>query len=198
MRVSLESLPMRSSPAPELCTVGIRSFRCGIPSWWTFARRWVCRDIRHKSSRHCRGVDLDHGLLFNVPDLPVILLTESAGAIDMERSLAARPWIRVGGHAQSGDLAQALASLRSDGIRRISCVGGRSLAADLLSLKMVDDLYLTTSARRGGVPGTPLPAEAFNGDVVLEKRGTGEDLGVVFQHFDLRKDRRRVVRSAGA
>jgi riboflavin biosynthesis pyrimidine reductase len=133
-----------------------------------------------------RGVDLDRHLLFNVPDLPVILLTGSAGAIAMEPSLAARPWIRVVNVPNRSDLPRAFADLRAGGVSRISCVGGRSLAADLLALKLIDDLYLTTSARPGGDPGTPLPDEALNGDLILRKRGTGEDLGVVFEHFALR------------
>jgi riboflavin biosynthesis pyrimidine reductase len=134
------------------------------------------------------GVDLDGGLLFNVPELPVILLTESAGAIAMERSLASRPWIRLVRLTSRTDLSSAFAALRAAGIRRISCIGGRSLAGDLLALKLVDDLYLTTSPRRGGEPDTPLPAEAFKGDLVLQKRGTGEDAGVIFEHFALRRN----------
>jgi riboflavin biosynthesis pyrimidine reductase len=136
-----------------------------------------------------RGVDLDRGLLFNAPDVPVILLTASETAIAMEKSLAARPWIRLVILKDRTDLPRAFSALRAAGIRRISCVGGRSLAADLLALKLVDDLYLTTSARRGGSPDTPLPVEAFDGVLVLEKHGTGEDLGVVFQHFDLQHSR---------
>lgn len=136
-----------------------------------------------------RGVDLNRDMLFNVPDVPVVLLTAAAGATIMETSLIARPWIRVVLLRDHTDLTKAFATLRADGIRRVSCVGGRSLAADLLALKLVDDLYLTTSARKGGAPDTSLPAEAFTGELVLEKRGTREDLGVVFQHFDLHHER---------
>jgi riboflavin biosynthesis pyrimidine reductase len=134
-----------------------------------------------------RGVDLTRGLLFNTPDLAVILLTAPAGAAAMETNLAARPWIRTVVMRNRTDLAAAFAALRADGIRRISCIGGRSLAADVLALQLVDDLYLTTAARAGGVPDTPLPAAAFTGDLVLKKRGTGDDLGVVFEHFALRR-----------
>jgi len=140
-----------------------------------------------------KGVDLDRGLLFNVPDLPVILLTESAGMQAMEKSLAARPWIRTLALSNRTDLTSAFAALRAAGIRRISCIGGRSVAAELLALKLIDDVYLTTSAREGGAPGTPLPADALDGDVVLEKRGTGDDRGVVFEHFDLRRETRTVL-----
>jgi riboflavin biosynthesis pyrimidine reductase len=135
-----------------------------------------------------RGVDLERGLLFNVPDVPVILLTGPAGARAMDAAVAARPWI---GAVVSTDLAATFADLRAAGIRRISCIGGRSLAAALLAHQLVDDLYLTTSAKPGGDPDTPLPAEAIDGAVVVEKRGSGEDRGVIFQHFDLRTRRDR-------
>ena len=130
-----------------------------------------------------RGLHLTRGLLFNTPEVPVILLTEPGGARAMEADLASRPWIRT---VVSSDLTQTFADLRTAGVQRISCIGGRSLAAVLLSLRVVDDVYLTTSAKTGGEPDTPLPAEAFDGHVIVEKRGTGEDVGVVFQHFDLR------------
>jgi riboflavin biosynthesis pyrimidine reductase len=146
------------------------------------------------------GVDLDRGILFNTPDLPVIILTGSAGATKMATGLAARPWIRsilLTDQSLTGptDLVRAFADLRAHGIHRISCVGGRSLARDLLALKLIDDVYLTTSARDGGEPGTPLPAEAFDGELVVRKRGTCEDAGVIFEHLDLRKRR---LRASGA
>ena len=144
-----------------------------------------------------RGVDLDRGMLFNVPDVPVVLLAATAAATIMEKSLIARPWIRVVLLRDHTDLTKAFATLRAEGIRRVSCVGGRSLAADLLALMLVDDLYLTTSARKGGVSDTSLPAEAFTGDLVLEKRGTREDLGVVFQHFGLRHQREHGTMQTG-
>ena len=134
-----------------------------------------------------RGVDLERGILFNTPDLPVVLLTESAGAATMAARLAARPWIRAIVMEGPTGLARAFTDLRAAGIRCISCVGGRVLAADLLALKLVDDVYLTTAARDGGDPDTPLPAEAVGGEVVVRKQGTGEDAGVIFEHFDLRR-----------
>jgi riboflavin biosynthesis pyrimidine reductase len=141
------------------------------------------------------GVDLDRGILFNTPDLPVIILTESTAATKMAAGLAVRPWIRSIVLAGPTDMVRAFADLRAHGIRRISCVGGRSLATDLLALKLIDDVYLTTSARDGGEPGTPLPAEAFDGELVVRKQGTCEDARVIFEHLDLRKRR---LRAGGA
>jgi riboflavin biosynthesis pyrimidine reductase len=139
-----------------------------------------------------RGLDLSRGLIFNVPGVPVMLLTQREGARAMEQALAARPWIRaVVLDDAPNELARTFADLREAGMSRISCIGGRSLAAELLTLGLVDDLYLTTSARAGGAAGTPLPPEAFEGDVVVEKRGTAQDHGVVFQHVNLQTRRAR-------
>ena len=141
------------------------------------------------ATRH--GVDLDRGMLFNTPGLRVILLTEAAGVTRMATSVAARPWIRAIVSTGGADLARAFADLRAAGIRRISCVGGRSFASELLARQLIDDVYLTTSARDGGEPGTPLPPDAFDGELVVRKLGTGEDAGVTFEHFDLRARRDR-------
>jgi len=145
------------------------------------------------ATRH--GVDLDRGMLFNTPELPVILLTESAGAARMAAGLAPRPWIRAIVSTGGADLVRAFADVRAAGIRRISCVGGRTFASDLLALRLVDDVYLTTSARDGGEPDTPLPTAAFDGDLVVRKHGTGEDAGVTFEHFDLRTGHQRAEAS---
>jgi 5-amino-6-(5-phosphoribosylamino)uracil reductase len=135
------------------------------------------------------GVDLDRGMLFNTPGVPVVLLTQPAGAAAMAAGVAARQWIRQIVLTDRADLARAFDALRADGIRRISCVGGRSLAGDLLALQLIDDVYVTTSAREGGEPGTPLAPAAFAGDLVVKKAGTREDAGVVFEHVDLRARR---------
>ena len=69
------------------------------------------------------------------------------------------------------------------GLRRVSCVGGRHFARQLLNARIVDDVYLTTSTRDGGVPDTPLIAAGLSGRVVVRKRGTGAETGVRFEHF---------------
>jgi riboflavin biosynthesis pyrimidine reductase len=137
-----------------------------------------------------RGLHLDRGLIFNAPDVPVILLTDPTGARAMHAELASRPWIRLAILKHRDGLPQAFAELSEAGIQRISCIGGRSLVTELLTPGLVDDLYLTTAARPGGAPDTPLPSAALDGDVVVEKRGTGDDEGVVFQHIQLQAARK--------
>ena len=133
-----------------------------------------------------RGLDIDRGLLFNVPEVSVVVLTVSGGAATMERSVAQRPWIRVVTMQGPGHLVQAVRALRELNIDRISCVGGRRLATELLDRDLIDDVYLTTSPKPGGTPGTPMYPRRFEGSVIVRKRGTADETGVLFEHFHLR------------
>jgi riboflavin biosynthesis pyrimidine reductase len=129
-----------------------------------------------------RGIALDEALLFNVPEVPVVLLTSSAGADHMKDAVRARPWVTLLRMETPEDLPDAFERLRSRGISRVSCVGGRTLASHLLAAHLVDDVYLTTAARAGGEPGTPLPMPGQS-RVIVRKHGTGTDTGVVFEHL---------------
>jgi 5-amino-6-(5-phosphoribosylamino)uracil reductase len=134
-----------------------------------------------------RGLDIDRGLLFNVPEVSVVVLTVPAGAATMEKSVAERPWIRIVTMQRPADLDQAVRTLRELKISRLSCIGGRTLATELLDLDLIDDVYLTTSPRRGGEPGTPMYPCPFEASVIVRKRGTAEEAGVLFEHFHLRR-----------
>lgn len=130
-----------------------------------------------------RGLDLDSHLLFNVPELRVLILTSGDGAETMREQAATRPWVRMVVMEGSGDLRQAFTQLRALGLTSVSCVGGRKLAAQLLDADLVDDLYLTTSPRGGAEPNTPIHPDGVEGPVVLRKHGTGPERGVVFEHI---------------
>ena len=129
------------------------------------------------------GMDLEHDLMFNVPELPVAVITAARGAAAMRDGLAARPWITAIEMNNANDLAGALSELRRRGIRQLSCIGGRTLAAPLIDAGLIQDLYLTTSARSGGAPNTPVSATPLHGRTVVRKHGTGTDAGVVFEHL---------------
>jgi riboflavin biosynthesis pyrimidine reductase len=131
-----------------------------------------------------RGLDFG-GILFNVPEVPVLLLTVPQGSRLMTRELAPRPWIVPIVMPVASDLPAAFQLLRQRGIQRISCIGGRTLAGQLLDAGLAQDLYLTTSPRAAGEPNTPLSAKRLNGEVIVRKRGTAADLGVVFEHIRL-------------
>ena len=128
------------------------------------------------------GLDLDRGLLFNVPDVPVVLLTISAAARQMQAAVAARPWIAPVVMETPRDLPRAFDQLRRMGMTRISCIGGRTLAGRLLDANLVDEVYLTTGTREGGTPGTPMYEKPWRGEVLVRKRGTGAERGVLFEH----------------
>jgi riboflavin biosynthesis pyrimidine reductase len=126
------------------------------------------------------GITFD-GLIVNVPEIPVMLLTV-AGAMDaMSKPLAERPWITPVVMPTPADLADAFRELRMRGIATISCIGGRTLARQLLDAALIEDVYLTTSAKDAGEPDTPLSAQASSGNVIQRKHGTGEDAGVMFE-----------------
>lgn len=127
-----------------------------------------------------RGLDFD-GLIFNVPEVRVILLTVPAGADRMLAGLADRPWITPIIMTTSRDLTRAFRKLRARGIATISCVGGRGLASELLEAGLIQDVYLTTSPKDGGEKNTPLSSKAREGVVILSKHGAGQDAGVVFE-----------------
>jgi riboflavin biosynthesis pyrimidine reductase len=131
-----------------------------------------------------RGLNYD-GLLFNVPELRVILLTVPACTDLMLTALSDRPWITPIVMPTARDLPHAFRELRQHGITTISCIGGRSLARQLIDAGLVQDLYLTTTAREGGEPNTPLYPGPLNSERIVRKHGTGADTGVVFEHIAL-------------
>ena len=132
-----------------------------------------------------RGLPIDDALLFNVPDLRVILITVASVADTMTDALRARPWIEPMVMERAGDLPDVFGRIRRSGVRRISCIGGRTLARQLIDVKLIQDLFLTTGKNDGGEPGTPLDPRALAGDIVVRKLGTGADTGVVFEHIRL-------------
>ena len=131
-----------------------------------------------------RGLGLD-GLLFNVPALRVVLLTIGACSDLMLTQLADRPWVTVVSMPTAEDLPHGLRRLREMGVRRISCIGGRTLARQLIDAGLIQDLYLTKSPKPGGEPGTPLYPSPLESELIVRKRGTGQDEGVVFEHTRL-------------
>jgi riboflavin biosynthesis pyrimidine reductase len=127
-----------------------------------------------------RGMNLDT-LIFNLPAIPVIVLTIPTCADLMLTGLADRRWITAIIMPTSRDLMHAFRELRQRGIATISCIGGRNLAGQLLDAGLIRDLYLTTSAQEAGEPNTPLSSKPIGGNTIVRKRGSGVDAGVVFE-----------------
>jgi riboflavin biosynthesis pyrimidine reductase len=129
------------------------------------------------------GLKFDDTLLFNVPELPVIVISIAVWVERMQEELARRPWIRTITMPQPDDLPSAFRRLRSMGLARISAIGGRTIARAMIDAGLIQDLYLTTSPRPGGEPGTPLSPTPLTGTLVVKKIGTGAEAGVVFEHL---------------
>jgi len=130
-----------------------------------------------------RGLAFDNTLLYNVPSIPVILLTVPGCADLMDRALAERPWITPVVMKDKNDLRSAFAEMRRMRIERVSVVGGRTIATSLIDAGLVQDIYLTTSPREGGQPNTPMYPKPLDAEVVVRKHGTGDETGVVFEHL---------------
>lgn len=128
---------------------------------------------------------IDEGLLFNVPDVPVVILTTDSAAASLDRRLRTHPWITVFDAGDPLDVRRGMERLRTKlGIRRISAIGGRTAATTLIDAGVVSDLYLTTSPITAGTPNTPLYVGVYPParQLVLRKQS---DSGIVFEHFVL-------------
>jgi len=130
-----------------------------------------------------RGLDLAPCLLFNVPSVSVCLLTTGDAARLMAGAVAARPWVSVVAMPSEQELRHAFRQLHGAGVRRISAVGGRNLATQLIDAALVQDVYLTTSPIDAGEPETPMYPRPLPGRVILEKQGSGPETGVRFDHI---------------
>jgi riboflavin biosynthesis pyrimidine reductase len=133
-----------------------------------------------------RGLDLDHALLFNIPEIQVVVVTVGDSTRLMRAAFDSRPWITPVVMPRPTDLPWAFERLRALGIERISAVGGRHIAAQMIDAGLVQDVYLTTSPKTGGEPNTPFFPRPPNGDVIVRKHGQGVEAAVVFEHVRLR------------
>jgi riboflavin biosynthesis pyrimidine reductase len=132
----------------------------------------------------------DEGLMFQESDLRSCLIAPSS-AVPQLRARAARvPWVEIIDAGEPLSLQRGLEQLAARGVAAVTAIGGRRTAQALLQERTVADLYLTTSPISAGQPdtpyysGPPLPL-----DLVVQKRGTGPEEGVRFEHF-------RVARSS--
>jgi len=129
---------------------------------------------------------LDFGArLFNIPDVRVFLIAGDECIARHQTALRARPWVRLIPF-RSGDLGQAFERLRlEEGIHRISAIGGRSTATQLVDARLIQDIYLTTTSLEGGEPGTPwyCGSKAPRLTAIATKQWHESGSKVVFDHF---------------
>jgi len=128
---------------------------------------------------------IEHALMFQEPEIPVFLVTTSDTSASLRLRVASRPWIQVVDAGQPLSMRTALRALRERGVETLSAIGGRTTARALLREAAVHDLYLTTSAQRGGESETPLLEQPLDAQSVVVKMGTGPEEGVRFVHYRL-------------
>jgi len=136
--------------------------------------------VSSRSSLH-----IETALMFQVPEIPVYLVTTSDAASSLRLQVATRPWIQVIDGGQPLSMRTALGDLRSRGIETVTAVGGRKTARALLSERVVHDFYLTRSPKNAGEPNTPLLEAPIDASAVVTKMGTGPENGVRFVHYAL-------------
>lgn len=179
-----------SRVAADAVLAGARTIGAGDRPWSVWRPELVALRSAMALPRHpiqivatLHGVPVADGLMFNTPELRVILITTARGADAMRDPLRTRPWISLVVMADPSSLRAAFQELRRLGIERLSCVGGRTLAGQLLDAGLVQDVYLTTGTTTGGEPGTPVSDTPLHGREVVRKNGSGPDEGVLFQHI---------------
>jgi riboflavin biosynthesis pyrimidine reductase len=131
-------------------------------------------------------VDLD-SRVFNEPEVPVFILAGAGCRARHKAALSGRPWITIV-PIEAGGLGGALARLRAEhGIERVSCVGGRTIATALTDQRLVQDVYLTTSAIDGGEPNTPFYCgkQSPSYAAIVRKTETGTVQPIKFEHLAL-------------
>jgi riboflavin biosynthesis pyrimidine reductase len=133
----------------------------------------------------------DEALMFQEPELRVFILTRSSSVPAIRARVAGRPWIDVVDAGEPLSLLTGMRELRARDLNVVSCVGGARTATAFLRAGLITDVYLTTSAIEGGVPGTPY----YEGPPmpltrVLLKHGRGVETGVRFEHLLVNPQRR--------
>jgi riboflavin biosynthesis pyrimidine reductase len=132
------------------------------------------------------NLKFDSALMFQVPELPVFIITKSSSIGALREKLRDKPWVQTIDAGEPLSLARGVRRLREHGIKVVSAIGGRRTATAMLLEGVVDDLYLTTSPIDGGEPhtpfyeGPPLPLQ-----LVVAKAALGAEAGVRFEHFIL-------------
>ena len=130
---------------------------------------------------------IERALIFQVPELPVYLITRSRTVMDLRDRVRSRPWITVIDGGEPISLTRALGELHARGLEVVSAIGGRRTATALLNERLVSDIYLTTSPREGGEPDTPFyDGPPLSTRTIVEKAGLGPEEGVRFEHLVIR------------
>ncbi len=131
-------------------------------------------------------LEVERNLLFNAPDVPVYVISTPGGCEALERAVSVRPSVELV-PMRGGELREPLEYLRRErGINRISAIGGRTTASSLIDAGLVQDICLTTTARAGGEPDTPLyvgKRRPPRTRLIVRKRGEDPAYPILFEHL---------------
>ena len=133
-------------------------------------------------------LDVERTLLFNAAGAAPVYVLAAPDACRKLEAAAERPGIEVV-PIEHDDLRAALAFLRRErGIRRISCIGGRTTASALIDAGLVQDIALTTTSRTAGEPGTPFYVGKQPPDLqlIVRKRGMDPEYPMVFEQWAIK------------
>ena len=122
--------------------------------------------------------------LFSNPDVKVLLLAGGECERLVGPQLRERPWVTM--IPIAGSLPRAFEIARRDhGISRISAIGGRVTATNLVDAGLVQDIYLTTSGIDGGEPDTPwyVGKRALRLETIVRKREVTVRSPLLFEHL---------------
>jgi riboflavin biosynthesis pyrimidine reductase len=128
----------------------------------------------------------DEGLMFQEAGLRSCLIAPSSALSRLRARASRAPWVDIIDAGEPLSMRRGLEQLAERGVQVVTAIGGRRTSQSLLEERTVADLYLTTSPIFAGQPETPfytgpdLPAR-----LVVEKRGTGPEEGVRFEHFQV-------------
>ena len=126
----------------------------------------------------------DEGLMFQEPELRSCLIAPSSAVGPLRVRAARVPWVDIIDAGEPLSLRRGLTQLADRGVRVVTAIGGRRTSQALLEERTVADLYLTTSPISAGHPETPFySGPELSLQLVVEKRGTGPEEGVRFEHF---------------
>lgn len=129
------------------------------------------------------NINMDEQLMFNIPNVQVIVLTTQQGMEMLESATARHPQVELV-LMENSDFKSAFRKLKSKGINHISIVGGRGVASEALEAGVVTGAHITTAKEPGGKPNTPFYTgnKKVNLQVVTKRVGHDEEAGITYEY----------------
>jgi riboflavin biosynthesis pyrimidine reductase len=133
------------------------------------------------------NVDLSSRTL-STPEARAFLLAGAECVRKLSSEVSRRPWVTL--LPIENDLVGVFRRLKKEhGIRRISAIGGRITATNLIDAGLVQDIYLTTSMIDGGESNTPwyIGTHPPRLDTIVRKREVAVEAPILFEHLAINR-----------